>query len=60
MARTLTLRTEHLTELSQNDLSAVVGGAITLICVPTQRGCTGYYPTLNAPCDTVQNCIQTG
>jgi hypothetical protein len=58
MTRRLTLKSEHLAELSTNELVSVVGAqAITQnqgICaslVPTQC-CTGYYPTLNAPCNT--------
>ena len=49
MPRKLTLRRESLTELSDTELGSVVGGQVTLICVPTQQ-CTGYYPSLNAPC----------
>ena len=58
MKRRLTLRSEHLAELSSSDLGSVVGGqAITNnqgICaslMPTQC-CTGWYPSINAPCDT--------
>ena len=56
MKRRLTLNSEHLAELSTSELGSVVGAAITNnqgICaslMPTQC-CTGYYPTLNAPCD---------
>ena len=55
-SRTLTLRRESLTELTTAELGSVVGGAQTYICiqdpstlVPTNQ-CTGYYPSLNAPC----------
>ena len=49
MTRKLTLRRESLTELTDTELGSVVGGQVTLICVPTHQ-CTGYYPTLEAPC----------
>lgn len=52
----LTLRTEHLAELTTDELAAVAGGnsvdvcvQATLICVPT-HDCTGYYPSINARC----------
>ena len=52
----LTLRTEHLAELTTDELAAVAGGTsvdacvqATVICVPT-HDCTGYYPSINAPC----------
>lgn len=58
MKRRLVLKSEHLAELSTNELTSVVGGqAVTNnqgICAslfPTQC-CTGYYPSLNAPCTT--------
>jgi len=58
MNRRLTLKSEHLAELSTTELGAVVGAqAITQnqgICaslMPTQC-CTGYYPSINAPCTT--------
>ena len=58
MTRTLTLRTERLTELSTAELAAVAGGQDQGI--PTQQYCTGYYPSLNAPCThTVLDCINT-
>lgn len=50
MTRRLALRTEHLTELSAGDLAAVLGG----------QGLTGYYPTLERPCDTRVWCVPTG
>lgn len=54
-----------VTELKNEEIH--VGGVATQLCVrdtiiPTRCGCTGYYPSLNAPCDelTVRNCnIQT-
>ena len=56
MKRTLTLRTEHLGELTTGDLASVAGASglpcepLTAIC-PTHN-CTGYYPSINAPCTT--------
>lgn len=58
--RTLSLKAEHLAELTADDLGAVNGAvqAITNnrgICaslMPTQC-CTGYYPSINAPCDSL-------
>jgi hypothetical protein len=41
--RHLTLRSEHLAELSTNDLASVAGGTTTDLF-------TGNYPSLNAPC----------
>jgi hypothetical protein len=55
-SRKLTLRRETLAELTTAELGSVVAGAQTYICiqdpstlVPT-HDCTGYYPSLNAPC----------
>lgn len=52
----LALRTEHLADLTTDELAAVAGGTsvdacirATVICVPT-HDCTGYYPSINAPC----------
>ena len=39
MSRRLTLRSEHLAELSPSDLESVVGGLPTNLC-------TGAYPTI--------------
>jgi hypothetical protein len=52
MTRKLTLRRESLTELTATELGSVVGGQVTLVCLPTHQ-CTGYYPSINAPCTTV-------
>ena len=54
-ARKLTLRREHLAELTTGELESVVGASgivcdLTDFCIPTQ-GCTGYYPTIERPCD---------
>ncbi|MDQ1712990.1 MAG: hypothetical protein QOE45_2440 [Frankiaceae bacterium] len=62
MTRKLTLRAERLTELTTAELGAVAGASglpcqpTTIIVnpsdlIPTNR-CTGYYPSLNAPCTT--------
>ncbi len=56
-SRKLTLRTEHLSELTPDELQSVAGASgavcdLTDWCIPTQA-CTGYYPSLNAPCDTI-------
>ncbi|HEU0130424.1 MAG TPA: hypothetical protein VFQ85_05460 [Mycobacteriales bacterium] len=60
MARKLYLRKEHLAELTGAELTSVAGGQVSLLCIPTQYNCTGYYPSLNAPCRTLNDCIQTG
>lgn len=70
--RTLRLRQEHLAELTTDELGAVAGASgapceitASLKCetthtlVPTGCMCTGYYPSLNAPCFSVRICIQT-
>ena len=46
MKRTLTLRSEHLAELSTAELVAVVGGQD----MPTNQ-CTGHYESLGGLCD---------
>jgi hypothetical protein len=45
--RKLSLRKDTLAELTSDDLAQVIGGQQSIIptCV-----CTGYYPSLNAPC----------
>ena len=55
MKRRLTLRSEHLTELTRTDLAAIAGAAQDL---PTQKCFTGVYPTINTPCPTVQDCFE--
>lgn len=54
--RKLGLTSERLVELSTTELEAVAGGSFVPsvdVCVqidwPTQD-CTGYYPSINAPC----------
>ncbi|HEX8002028.1 MAG TPA: hypothetical protein VF519_04970 [Mycobacteriales bacterium] len=49
MKRRLALRAEHLTDLTTDELANVAAGQ--QVTLPTQR-CTGYYPSLNAPCPT--------
>jgi hypothetical protein len=46
--RRLTLHKDTLTELSTGDLSAVVGGDITTVLLPSLQHCpvSGAYPTL--------------
>ena len=53
MKRRLTLKSEHLTELTGSELSAVAGG------LATERCFTGVYPTINTPCPTT-DCIYIG
>lgn len=54
--RKLQLRSDALTELDPDELGAVAGASgipceLTRdTCVPSRCGCTGYYPSLNAPC----------
>ena len=62
MTRKLTLRTEHLAELTTSDLQSVAGASglpcetseiqVTQLC-PT-FGCTGYYPSIFDPCDVTR------
>jgi hypothetical protein len=56
MRRRLTLRKETLSELSTEQLAAIAAGQDAKTLLPTCQ-CTGYYPTINAPCQTVQVCI---
>ena len=53
--RRLALHRETVRELSQPELERVAGGAdqASLVTCPTWTpscNCTGYYPSLNAPC----------
>jgi len=63
MKRRLTLRSETLVELSTDELNGLAGGqqAITQYCEkPTIDRClTGYYPSLNAPCETLLRPLDT-
>lgn len=55
MKRRLSLKSEHLAELTAGELHVVHGGALTKTCErPTIDRClTGYYPSINAPCETL-------
>lgn len=54
MKRTLTLRRETLTELGTDDLTRIVGGgSLTYTILPSGCKCTGWNPSLNAPCPTL-------
>jgi natural product precursor len=46
----LELSTETIRELSAEEMDKVAGGAAQESILPTCR-CTGYYPSINAPCD---------
>ena len=47
MKRRLSLKSEHLSELTSGELTAVAGAG----------SLTGVYPTINTPCPSVQECI---
>ena len=57
-ARTLTLRKDTLTELTNDELARVAGGSADISGLPCQTteslglscGCTGYYPSIFDPC----------
>jgi hypothetical protein len=49
VTRRLSLKSEHLADLTSSELESV-GGAQYL---PSQ-GCTGYYTTIDAPCATIR------
>ncbi len=62
--RRLTLKSEHLTELADAELSAVNGGSdVKLHCVaslmiagclsPATFGCTAILPSINVDCPTL-------
>ena len=52
----LQLSTETIRELSAEEMGKVAGGAAQESLVPTCR-CTGYYPSLNAPCISYRVCV---
>ena len=54
----LELSTETLRELSADEMGRVAGGAADAQSLIPTCVCTGYYPSINAPCLTVQACIQ--
>lgn len=57
MKRTLTLRGEHLAELSTAELTDVVGGAATKSCPDYTYYCiTGYAICGDLPTYTAVNC----
>lgn len=61
MKKKLGLRKETLTELTQGELTGVVGGTsdacVTFTKIPTGCTCTGMYPSLNIDCPiTGRNC----
>jgi hypothetical protein len=45
----LELSTETIRELTAEEMGEVAGGAAQDSLLPTCR-CTGYYPSINAPC----------
>ena len=47
MKRHLALKSERLTELTNEDLASVAAGAVTTNCF------TGIYPSINSPCTTL-------
>jgi hypothetical protein len=49
----LELNRETVRELTREEMGDAAGGRISL---PTQY-CTGYYPSINAPCITVRVCV---
>lgn len=51
MKRRLALKSEHLAELTPNDLASVAAGATT-------QCFTGYYPSINAPCVSERVCVE--
>jgi len=51
MKRRLSLKSEHLADLTPNDLASVAGGTTTDLL-------TGYYPSINAPCVSERVCLQ--
>lgn len=53
--RTLRLRPEPLADLTHDELATVAGGSSDCVNVQTlvpTCDCTGYYPSINAPCTT--------
>lgn len=53
MKRRLTLTGEHLAELTPNDLAGIAAAGATTDCF------TGYYPSINAPCETLLRPVTT-
>lgn len=50
MKRRLTLKSETLTELTDAEMAALAGG----YALPTEKCFTGIYPSINAPCPTIE------
>jgi hypothetical protein len=53
----LSLNRETVRELSSDELGQVAGARVPIQspgwgCLPSQAGCTGYYPSYNAPCES--------
>ena len=55
----LSLKRETLRELTVKEMNQAAGGMVSII--PTQCYCTGYYPSLNAPCGPAASrpCVPT-
>ena len=53
-SKSLELNRETVRELTRKEMEEAAGGRILL---PTQQ-CTGYYPSINAPCLTVRICVE--
>ena len=51
----LELSTETIRELSAEEMDKVAGGVAQQSLLPTCQ-CTGYYPSINAPCESVRIC----
>jgi hypothetical protein len=57
MSRRLSLKTEHLTALTTDELGSVAGGQE----IPPSLPCmTGVYPTINYPCTRLVGDLLTG
>ena len=61
--RKLSLRQETLADLTTDELGSVAAASglpcqllTQQTCLPSQCGCTGYYPSLNAPCVSQEAC----
>ncbi len=54
MKRHLARLAERLAELTRSELGSVAGGQE----LPTKYCFTGYYPSLDAPCHTVDDCFE--
>ena len=52
----LELSTETIRELTAEEMGQVAGGVAQESLLPTCR-CTGYYPSINAPCVSERICV---